>query len=127
MKQRTLLKIKTYMYMHKLQRMLHKKSHCITFSCLRTNYVMYFLTSFTSVSVEFSRTGLIQILNSCNTQTSPKMIANKLKTRFGVILHIFSHICGSNQPILMQFFCFKAYYVAKLVFGVEREKNPANH
>ena len=69
-----------------------------------------------------ARTGLKKNLI---TETSPKTIANWLKTRFGALLHILSHIFGSNQPILMQFFCFKAYYVVKFVLG-GRKENPAN-
>ena len=38
----------------------------------------------------------------------------------------FSHIFGSNQPILMQFlFCFKTYYVVNLCFWGEKEKYPS--
>ena len=69
-----------------------------------------------------SRTGLKHFLN---TETSPKTIANWQKTCFGALLHIFSHVFGSNQPIFMHFFCFKAYNVIKLFWGGQKGKEPS--
>ena len=67
-----------------------------------------------------ARTGLQRILN---TETSSKTIANEIKTPFEALLQIFSHIFGSNQPVLMQFFClFKAYNVVNFVFWEGRKK-----
>ena len=66
-----------------------------------------------------ARTGLKIFLN---TETSPKTIAKGQKTRYGALLHIFSDIFGSNQPILMLFFVLKLIMWSSLFFGTEKKR-----